>query len=240
MNKFEGPVFVAIQLDEDKTTLFLQNDKPPYFLVIPTVMPILFIIFRKLLIHERNFYRLNKNRSAQPERRANLRSNPSVQPPISDETNTNYISYSTANCSTFSETRNYINTTTTTNWGTTRVGDTNLCIPEYIKAIINVDFLIDKELCAGGFGNIYLGFILNERIVTERNNCHQSCIIKVPLEVNVEMFYQELSEVSQKVFSLVSNCSEYDSRARATMTEVHDKLTTINWNKNNVNNNATH
>jgi hypothetical protein len=71
--------------------------------------------------------------------------------------------------------------------------NTNLSIPGYRKYECGVDFLIDRQLDQGGFGMIYVGYLVNDELVAERNLGENICVIKTYLNENINRFHQELS-----------------------------------------------
>jgi serine/threonine protein kinase len=76
---------------------------------------------------------------------------------------------------------------------TITLANTNLFIPIFLRGVFNTHYKIEKELAVGGFGIVYKGILLNDECIKERNNGNSDCVIKTLLDVNPEMFFQELS-----------------------------------------------
>jgi len=69
----------------------------------------------------------------------------------------------------------------------------NLAIPGYKKYIFGTDFIPQKEIGSGSFGNVCTGLILNENLAHTYNNDIYFCAIKIFKLDDTELFFQELS-----------------------------------------------
>jgi hypothetical protein len=69
-----------------------------------------------------------------------------------------------------------------------------LCVPVYKHAVEGPDFRPNKILAQGGFGVVYIGTLLNAKLVKQYNNGDVTCVIKKSLRAEVsDSFIQELS-----------------------------------------------
>jgi serine/threonine protein kinase len=203
-NKKFLPSIFALQIISEK----IEHSKPitlMYLLGILAVVPVIFGLYyirhkgNSLIVVEEsvdNWSTMNswgkfgkKAKATNPITSLNLNGKTKCDTEISGNTVVSEILSSVTISTENGHTNRPINGTTTMTFS----GNTNLAIPLYLKRQIGVDYSIEKELCAGGFGIISTGMILNQDIVKERNNNDYSCVIKSPFQVNHDLFFQEIS-----------------------------------------------